>query len=442
MTVNTTSNKIRFDGNGSTTSFDTDFTFFESDELVVIYTDADGVDTTWTEGSDYTVTGGNGSTGTVVATTAPASSTTLTILRSLDPLQELDLLRQGAWDPSEVEEALDKIVMMVQQVIELNSRALVTAATDVAPASEIPNAASRANKYLQFDANGDPTAATAVTAGALTVSSFIETLLDDTDKATARATLDAQEVLTALLTTSGDLLYNNAGTLSRLAIGSAGQQLEVSGGLPSWQTPASSSIPTGAIISSMGSTLSGWLELDGDTIGSATSGATHADAGNENLFTHLWDNVGASEIAIYTSGGTPTSRGASAAADWAADKRLALPDARGRVLMHIDAGGLAQTSTGADTIGAQFGDEDNTIAEANLPSHNHTITGGSHSHTFTMYPNADATAAVPLGGIAVGGTGTGTTSSTSHSHTAGNTGSGTALTVAPPQLVVRWFIKQ
>lgn len=40
---------------------------------------------------------------------------------------------------------------------------------------------------------------------------------------------------------AGDIYYrNSSGYLTRLGIGSAGQQLQVSGGLPSWQTPAAS----------------------------------------------------------------------------------------------------------------------------------------------------------------------------------------------------------
>jgi hypothetical protein len=187
MTVSTTTNKDRYSGNGTTTSFDTTFKFFNNSEVSVIYTDASGVDTTWVEDTDYTLTGGSGATGTVTPTTIPASGTTLTILRTLTLTQTLDLVRQGAFDPEAIEAALDKLVMMAQQTSELNDRALVTASTDVAPAAEIPNATTRADKFLKFDSNGDPTAVSSVTPGSVTISSFAETYLDD---ATASATLD------------------------------------------------------------------------------------------------------------------------------------------------------------------------------------------------------------------------------------------------------------
>lgn len=70
----------------------------------------------------------------------------------------------------------------------------------------------------------------------------------------------------------------------------------------------------------------GWLKCTGETIGDASSNATlRANADMLALFTHLWTyNNGA----IYTSGGAGSTYGASAAADFAAHKRLALPDFR------------------------------------------------------------------------------------------------------------------
>lgn len=46
-----------------------------------------------------------------------------------------------------------------------------------------------------------------------------------------------------LLTTNGDLIYRAAGAPSRLGIGSAGQVLTVSAGLPSWATPSTNASP-------------------------------------------------------------------------------------------------------------------------------------------------------------------------------------------------------
>jgi hypothetical protein len=84
----------------------------------------------------------------------------------------------------------------------------------------------------------------------------------------------------------------------------------------------------------------GWLLLDDSTIGSATSGATHASAANQALFTALYalpDSV------CPVVGG----RGANAAADWAANKRITLAKTLGRALGIAGSGaGLTSRAVG------------------------------------------------------------------------------------------------
>lgn len=69
---------------------------------------------------------------------------------------------------------------------------------------------------------------------------------------------------------------------------------------------------------------SGWLLINGETIGSAASGATaRANADTADLFAELWAFPAAS-VPIYDNTGAVSTRGASAAADFAAGKRLPL----------------------------------------------------------------------------------------------------------------------
>jgi len=102
----------------------------------------------------------------------------------------------------------------------------------------------------------------------------------------------------------------------------------------------------------------GWVLADGRTIGSATSGATsraHADC--EALFSLLWTQFPAA--LIYTFEGVASTRGADAAADFAANKRLTMFDARGRTLAGLDnmggaaAGVLSDWTTMGQVGGAQ-----------------------------------------------------------------------------------------
>jgi hypothetical protein len=83
----------------------------------------------------------------------------------------------------------------------------------------------------------------------------------------------------------------------------------------------------------------GWLEANGGTIGDSASGATaRANADTAALFTALWNDWDNSLLPIQNSSGGASTRGVSAAADFAAHKRLPLPDLRGEFLRGWDHG--------------------------------------------------------------------------------------------------------
>lgn len=89
----------------------------------------------------------------------------------------------------------------------------------------------------------------------------------------------------------------------------------------------------------------GWIMASGRTIGDALSGATErANADTEALFTLYWTDFTNAEMPIYDSAGVLSTRGASAAADFAAHKRMSIPDYRGRV-------GVGQDNMGGTSAG-------------------------------------------------------------------------------------------
>jgi hypothetical protein len=87
---------------------------------------------------------------------------------------------------------------------------------------------------------------------------------------------------------------------------------------------------------------SGWLRMDEGTIGDASSGASlRANADCENLFLHLWNKL------LNTYAPVVGGRGASAAADWAAHKKITLPHVPGRSPLAAGAGtGLTTRNPG------------------------------------------------------------------------------------------------
>lgn len=97
--------------------------------------------------------------------------------------------------------------------------------------------------------------------------------------------------------------------------------------------PARAIMPAGFVGHHFGTTApEGYVRRNGLTIGNAGSGATErANADCAQLFAQIWNSTSnAGDFIIQDSGGTPTVRGVSAAADFAAGKRMPLPNDLGR----------------------------------------------------------------------------------------------------------------
>jgi hypothetical protein len=169
-------------------------------------------------------------------------------------------------------------------------------------------------------------------------------------------------------------------------------------------------------------TRTGAVRLNGRTIGNAASGATErANADTEDLFTFIYDNLANGQAAV--SGG----RGASAAADYAANKTIALPDWRGTGPRGFaDMGNTASTNLDAAPVvtgstilpGSILGANTHVLLTAESPAHTHGAgsfaadSNGAHTHTGTTDSGGAHTHTVDI----ASGQG-------SHTHT---TGSGTS----------------
>lgn len=166
---------------------------------------------------------------------------------------------------------------------------------------------------------------------------------------------------------SGNLVYDYP---SALVIGSTSG----GGGGGGGSVDPSTVLSTGDIkFRQTSETLTGWIKLNGTTIGSASSGASQrANADTSALFAYLWANCPQSHCAV--TGG----RGASASVDFTANKSIAVPDWRSRGPMGLDDMGSSALganppilSGGGDTAttpGAWGGGYNSTIAQANLPA--------------------------------------------------------------------------
>jgi hypothetical protein len=160
--------------------------------------------------------------------------------------------------------------------------------------------------------------------------------------------------------------------------------------------------------------LTGFVRLNGNTIGSASSGASErANADTQNLFVYLWTNCAtpSSNNHCAVSGGL----GATALADFQANKQITLPDMRDAALVGRDCmgntclGGLLSSNIlsghgdGVDTAAAWGGlanqTASTTIAQTNLPNVNFNVSGISLS---SLSPPAvcDVSPCASLGSLA------------------------------------------
>ena len=162
MTLTAKTNKVAYSGNGSTTSFAVTFIYWDdTDVRVILSNDTTGVETVWTNGTQFTLTGGDGATGTLTVDTSPtdytpATGETLTVKSNLPDTQSTSLPLGGALPSTAVEERLDKSVRLSQQLSEELTRAIQFSESSPATSTYImETAAQRANKLLAFNASGN-----------------------------------------------------------------------------------------------------------------------------------------------------------------------------------------------------------------------------------------------------------------------------------------------
>ena len=154
MTLSSTSVKSLYNGDSSTKAFSTGFIFWNSSELEVILVSSSGNETTWTEGTQYSVTGGGGATGTITASTTPtdytpASGNQLLIRSALEDIQATSLPAGGVFPSTAVEQELDRIVRRLQEKEEELTRSIKLAVSSTFADLILP--VPEASKFIRWN---------------------------------------------------------------------------------------------------------------------------------------------------------------------------------------------------------------------------------------------------------------------------------------------------
>jgi hypothetical protein len=158
MTVSSTTTRVSYSGDNSTTVFAYTFKIFDDDDITVILrTDATGSEAVQTKTTNYSVSGvGETGGGNITFVSPPASGITVVLLRETAQTQTTDYTPNDPFPASSHEDALDKMTLIIQDQQEEINRALKLSRTNTMISTEFEvGATTRANKILAFDDSGE-----------------------------------------------------------------------------------------------------------------------------------------------------------------------------------------------------------------------------------------------------------------------------------------------
>lgn len=166
------------------TVFTFPFVFFDEGDLVVT---VNGV--TKALSTDYVTSGALEDVGGAVTFIAPmVGGESVVIVRDLEIELTTHIPPSGPLNIPAVNLQFSKLVAMLQEIATEAIRALLQPDSDAATIGLLPDKATRASKFLAFDANGDPIATAGIGVGTA-VSGFMATVLVAANAAAARSTL-------------------------------------------------------------------------------------------------------------------------------------------------------------------------------------------------------------------------------------------------------------
>lgn len=194
MPVSTNLSKVKYTGSGKG-PYAITFSVARDDsnnaeQIGIIVRDSGGTETELTS-SYYSVSGLN-----VYTTVSYDNTNEVVVYRDMNFTQTRDWENSSRLDMDDLTDAIDELYMCLQQIKEEYARNVYIPISDDEATMELPTAADRANNGLYFDASGNVMAGAGITAS---VSTFMQTVVDDADADTALTTLGFTALARALI---------------------------------------------------------------------------------------------------------------------------------------------------------------------------------------------------------------------------------------------------
>ena len=162
MTVADNTSRNQYSATAGQTIFSYTFEIVDKDDLVVLQNG-----TTLSEGTDYSVAGvGDNSGGTITLTAGATLNDIMTLYRDMPYARNQNYTNSGDFLASDVNDDFDNLWLAGEQTNRSFDQSVRRPITDSTTISmELPDAATRANKYLSFSPTGAVTATTTVPPG-------------------------------------------------------------------------------------------------------------------------------------------------------------------------------------------------------------------------------------------------------------------------------------
>lgn len=303
------------------TSFSVPFEFFNDGDLKVY---VDGTLKTIT--TDYTVSGGDGSTGTVtMSVTGASGGSTVIIVRDIPLERTTDFPSSGAFDIAALNTELDTIIAIASDIDTAATRSLRLSDTDTTTTLTIPDTDTRKGTVLGFNATtgaveAGPTIADVSTLSAITAD--ISTLADIEDGTDATDAIQSVAGVASNVTTVAGI----SGNVTTVA-GISSDVTSVAGNVTNINTVAGndSNITTVAGISGDVTSVAGITSniatvvaniadiQDADNQATAAAASASAAATSESNAATSESNASTSASTASTQAGISTTKAAEAA---------------------------------------------------------------------------------------------------------------------------------